>query len=326
VVEGSVRKAGDRVRVTVQLIDGATDRHVWAERYDRRIEDIFAIQDEITCAIVGTLPGRIEAAGHDRAKQKPTDNMAAYEYVLTGKVLHHRSTRHDNAEALRMLDRAIALDPKYAHAHSWKACVLGQTWLNDWSEDRERTWKQVVDEVQIALGLDDNDSDVHRVLAAVNLTHGEHEKAWYHQERALSLNPNNDLIVVQNGELLTWLGRPRDGIEWIRKAMRLNPYHPERFWNHLGRAHYSARQYAEAVEALSRLTRPDDAHHAFLAAALAQLGDGTAAAAHAEQVLKKEPAFCTERFLSRLHYQLDADREHLREGLTKAGLPERPGA
>jgi adenylate cyclase len=322
VVEGSVRKAGDRVRVTVQLIDAETDRHIWAERFDRKIEDIFAIQDEVTCAIVGTLPGRIEAARHDRVKRKPTENMAAYEYVLTGKVLHHRSTPDDNAEAQRLLDRAIALDPKYAHAHAWKACVLGQSWVYNWCVDREVTWKLVTNEVQIALTLDDNDSDVHRILAAVNLAHGDHEKARYHQERALSLNPNNDLILVQNGELLTWLGRPQDGIEWIRKAMRLNPYHPERYWSHLGRAHYTARQYPESVEALSRVTRPDKSHHAFLAAALAQLGDKTAAAAHAQEVLREEPAFSNQRFLSTLHYLLDGDSDHLREGLVKAGLPE----
>src|SRR5207253_5407181 len=322
VLEGSVRKAGDRVRVTVQLIDAETDRHIWAERYDRKIEDIFAIQDEVSSAIVGTLPGRIEAAGHDRAKRKPPQSMAAYEYVLTGKILHHRSTREDNAEAQRMLDRAITLDPKYAHAHAWKACVLAQTWVNNWCEDRRQTWKQVVDEAHVALGLDDNDSDVHRVLAAVNLAHDEHEKAQYHQERALGLNPNNDLILVQQGELLTWLGRPEDGIEWIRKAMRVNPYHPERFWNHLGRAYYTARQYSDAVAALSRITRPACMHHALLAAALAQLGDKTAAEAHAQEVLKQDAAFSNQLFLSTFHYQLDSDRDHLREGLVKAGLPE----
>jgi adenylate cyclase len=322
VVEGSVRKAGDRVRVTVQLIDAETDRHIWAERYDRKIEDIFAIQDEVTCAIVGTLPGRIEAAGHDRAKRKPPQSMAAYEYVLTGKILHHRSTREDNAEAQRMLERAIALDPKYAHAHAWKACVLAQTWVNNWCEDRRQTWKQVVDEAHVALALDDNDSDVHRVLAAVNLAHDEHAKAQYHQERALGLNPNNDLILVQQGELLTWLGRPEDGIEWIMKAMRVNPYHPQRFWNHLGRAHYPARQYSEAVAALSRVTQQDYTHHALLAAALAQLGDNTAAAAHTQEVLRQEPGFTNQRYLSTSHYQLDSDRNHLREGLLKAGLPE----
>ena len=140
VLEGSVRKAGDRVRVTVQLIDAETDRHIWAERYDRELEDIFAIQDEMTRAIVATLPGRVEAATHDRAKRKPTDNMAAYECVLAAKVLHHRSTREDNAEAQRLLDRALALDPNYAHAHAWKACVLGQTWVYGWCADRDATF------------------------------------------------------------------------------------------------------------------------------------------------------------------------------------------
>ena len=163
---------------------------------------------------------------------------------------------------------------------------------------------------------------MHRILAAVNLAHGDHEKAQYHQERALSLNPNNDLILVQQGELLMWLGRPEDGIEWIRKAMRLNPYHPERFWNHLGRAHYTAQQYPEAVAALSRLTRPDCTHHAFLAAALAQLGDRTAATAHAQEVLRQDPAFSIQRYLSTLHYRLDSDRDRVRDGLAKAGLPE----
>jgi len=322
VVEGSVRKAGDRVRVTVQLIDAETDRHIWAERYDRKIEDIFAIQDEITCAIVGTLPGRVEAARHERAKRKPTQSMAAYEYVLAGKILHHRSTIDDNIEAQRLLDRAIALDPKYAHAHAWKACVLGQTWVYNWCADRESTWNQIASELQIALSLDDNDSDVHRILAALNLARHDHEKARYHQDRALHLNPNNDLILVQNGELLTWLGRPEDGIEWIKKAMRLNPYHPERYWSHLGRAHFTARQYAETVQALSRLTRPDHTHHAYLAAALAQLGNKTAATAHAQAAQREVPAFSIERFLSTLHYQQDRDRDHLREGLVKAGFGE----
>ena len=127
VLEGSVRKVGDRVRVTVQLIDGQTDRHIWADRYDRKLEDIFAIQDEVTGAIVATLAGRVEALMQERAKRKRTDNMAAYECVLAAKVLHHRSLREDNAEALRIIERALELDPNYAHAHAWKACVLGQS-------------------------------------------------------------------------------------------------------------------------------------------------------------------------------------------------------
>jgi adenylate cyclase len=323
VLEGSVRKAGDRIRVTVQLIDGETDRHVWAERYDRELKDIFAIQDEMTCAIVATLPGRVEAATHDRAKRKQTSNLPAYECVLAAKVLHHRSTREDNAEAQRLLERAIALDPNYAHAHAWKACVLGQTWTYGWCAEADSTFRKVMAELEIALALDDNDSDVHRILAAVSLTRDDHERAAYHQERALALNPNYDLVVVQQGELLTWLGRPEEGIEWIRKAMRLNPYHPERFWSHLGRAYYCAEKYAEATDAFSRITRPDHTHHAFLAATFAQMGNAVAAGAHASEVLKRAPEFSVERYLATQHYRLDADRQRHEAGLLKAGLPAR---
>jgi adenylate cyclase len=321
VVEGSVRKAGGRVRVTVQLIDGETETHIWAERYDRELQDIFAIQDEIASSIVATLRGRVEAASHERAKRKPTDNMAAYEYVLTGKVLHHMSARDANAEALRMLDKAIELDPKYGHAHAWKACVIGQRYVHGWDSDKDALWDQITDELRVALSLDDNDADVHRVLAACQIVVNNHDKAAYHQERALTLNPNSDLVVVQQGEVLTWLGRPEEGIEWIRRAMRLNPYHPERYWSHLGRAQYTARLYADAVQSYSRISAPDQMHHAFLAAGSAQMGNATAAAAHAREVLTREPGFTIANFLATLHYKQEQDSEHCREGLAKAGLP-----
>jgi len=320
VVEGSVRKAGPRVRITVQLIDAATDRHIWAERYDRELADVFAIQDEVTSAIVAVLPRRVEAAARDRAARETPDNLAAYELVLTAKVLHHRSNRADNERAQRLLERAIALDPTYAHAHAWRACTVGQAWTYGWCADATAAQETIFDELRTALALDDNDSDTHRILAAVQLTRHDFDAAMHHQQRALSLNPNDDLVVVQQGEILTWLGQARDGIEWIRKAMRLNPYHPERFWNHLGRAQFVARCYGEALEAFKHITAPDATQHAFMAACHAALGDATGAAEHVRAVLAKDPAFRAGAHVATLHYQREADIEHHRTCLLNAGF------
>src|SRR4029077_378515 len=160
----SLRKSGSRVRITAQLIDAETDRHLWAERYDRELADIFAIQDEVTSSIVSILPGRVAAAPQTRVQRKPPENLVAYECVLAGKLFHHRSTRADNEEALRMLERAIALDPGYAHAHAWKACVLGQSTVTGWCADVKTTRLALIRELTKALSLDENDSDVHRVL------------------------------------------------------------------------------------------------------------------------------------------------------------------
>jgi len=323
VVEGSVRKAGNRVRITVQLIEAESDHHIWAERYDRDMEDIFAIQDEVTSAIVATLPGRLEADARSRAERKTPASMAAYECVLEAKVLHHRSNREDNARAVGLIRRAIELDPRYAHAHAWHACILGQQWGYGWCADREATQVAIAQHLEVALGLDQNDSDVHRILAAVGVIRNDLDKAVFHQQRALALNPNDDLIVVQQGEVLTWLGQAEEGIEWIRKAMRLNPFHPERFWFHLARAQFVAQRYAEAIESLRHLSAPDAIHHALIAACHARLGDAPDAASHTAEVLKRVPGFTIrEHCIPLLHYRRESDLAHHRDALRKAGLPD----
>ncbi|MER8608782.1 adenylate/guanylate cyclase domain-containing protein [Mesorhizobium sp. M1156] len=321
-VEGSVRKIGDRVRVTVQLIDTANDAHIWADKYDRKLDDIFAIQDEVTAAIAATLPGRVEAAQRDQLARAKPANMAAYECVLAAKVLHHRSTVADNERAQTLIERAVTLDPDYAHAHAWRACILGQAWVHNWCEDRDAVWNNIMAALDRALALDNNDADVHRILAAVNVNNNELTTARYHQERALALNPNYDLVVVQQGELLTWLGRPEEGIEWIRKAMQLNPHHPERFWSHLGKAHFAARQYGEAIEAFMHLSTMDSAQHAFAAACYGWLGDEIAAAAHLGKIRTLDPQFDLDSFIATLHFAQDSDVQHVREGLLKAGIAD----
>ncbi|MER9415634.1 adenylate/guanylate cyclase domain-containing protein [Mesorhizobium sp. M0306] len=319
-VEGSVRKIGDRVRVTVQLIDTANDAHIWADKYDRKLDDIFAIQDEVTAAIAATLPGRVEAAQRDQLARAKPANMAAYECVLAAKVLHHRSTIADNERAQTLIERAVTLDPDYAHAHAWRACILGQAWVHNWCKDRDAVWNNIMAALDRALALDNNDADVHRILAAVNVNNNELTTARYHQERALALNPNYDLVVVQQGELLTWLGRPEEGIEWIRKAMQLNPHHPERFWSHLGKAHFAARQYGEAIEAFMHLSTMDSAQHAFAAACYGWLGDEIAAAAHLGKIRTLDPQFDLDPFIATLHFAQESDVQHVREGLLKAGI------
>ena len=323
VLEGSVRRAGNRIRISAQLLDAEADRHVWAERYDRELADIFDLQDEMTRAIVAVLPGRVEASTRERAARKATENMAAYECVVTAKLLHHRSQREDNARAQELIARAIELDPRYAHAHAWRACILGQAVSSKWSADPKATFTEIESELALALTLDDNESDVHRVAAALAMLRNDFDKMMYHQQRALSLNPNDDLIVVQQGELLTWLGQGEPAIEWIQKAMRLNPFHPERFWAHLCRAYFVARRYTEAIEAIQHINAKNEQTLALLAACHLGAGNQSDAAACVREVLARVPGFSINaQVLPFLYYKNQSDLAHYREALIAAGFQE----
>lgn len=321
VVEGSVRKAGNRVRINVQLIDGLADRHVWAERYDRDLEDIFALQDEITSAIVAMVPGRIEADNADHARRIPTESMPAYECVLAAKVLHHNSNRADNAEASKLLERAVELDPNYVHARAWRACVTGQALTYGWLDlNVDEAFDEAQEDLTKTLAIDDNDADIHRILAAIHIARNNLDQAQHHQHKAHRLNPNYDLVVVQSGELLTWQGRPEEGIELIQQAMELNPLHPPRFWGHLARGYYTAKRYAEAISATGYIESPVILQLAFLAASHARVEDHTQAEHCVALAMRQNPDLTINNLMTLQHYSREEDIQHFRDGLYKAGF------
>ena len=321
ILEGSVRRAGDRVRVTVQLIDSETGSHVWADRYDRELGDIFDLQDELTQAIVATLPGRLLLAEEKRIRRKPPQQMAAYDYVLAGRIHHHRVTGEDNAEALRMLETAIQLDPDFAEAYAWKACTLGQALEFGFRDDAAEVEKEAFAAIEKALSLDENDVECHRLLCEVYMESRRLDQAETHSDRALQMNPNDPRIVAQRGELLTWLGRPEEGVEWIEKAMRIDPFGAPGRAHLQGRALYSARRYADAIDAFKKIVSPSYTHLAEVAACHARIGDQVCATELATAALRLNPDFTVDQYMRTRTYQDPADAAHLAEGLRAAGLP-----
>ena len=323
VVAGSVRKAGDRLRVVVQLIEAASGNHIWAERYDHDLTDMFDLQDEVTRSIVAAIPGRLESADLNRIKRKRPEDMAVYDYVLRGKMHHHRGTQDDNTEALRLLDKAIELDPEFAEAYAWKACTLGQALARGFGDNKEELFAQDVEAVEKALSLDENNFECHWIMCEVRMIVARLEEAELHHQKAFALNPNDPRVVAQRSELLTWLGRPVEGVDWARQAMRLDPYNAAGRAHLLGRALYIARSYEDAIEAFKQVRVPSFSHHAEIAACYAQLGSDEKASLHAGKVLSLKPDFSIADHVQGLPFKESRDRDQYRDGLRKAGLPER---
>jgi adenylate cyclase len=322
VVEGSVRKAGNRVRVTVQLIDAKSEKHVWAERYDRELTDIFEIQDEVTRAIIGALPSQLEAADFERIKRKPPQDLAAYDCVLRSKILHHDGTKEANSEALQILDKAIEIDPGYAQAYAWKACTLRQAVLRGYAAEPEDFNAQRIENAKKALALDENDMECLRILCEINMEQEDLDKAEHYHDRAFALNPNDPRMLAQRGELMVWLGRPEEGAEWVQKAMQLDPLGANGYAHLLGRALRAARRYEEAIGAYRQVRKLRFQHHAEMAACYAATGADHEAAKQKAETLGLNPDFSAAAYIASLPYKNAADREHLRDSLHKAGLPD----
>jgi DNA-binding SARP family transcriptional activator len=316
-VRGSVRRADKRVRISVQLIDAEAGLQVWGHRYDREMEDVFVLQDEITSTLVSTLAGRVEAARLKYARRAAPERLDAYDLLLRGKDHHHRFTADDCELCIDMFRRAIERDPEFAVAHAWLACGIGQAMVF-----RPEDIPTLVDQSQAAaekgLELDENESECHRILAQVQLTRRNLDRALWYQERALFLNPNDDRIVCAQGELLAFVGRAGEAETWVRKSMRLNPYHPERYWTHLVRALFHQDKFAEALKALENISRPrlDDLVYRVAAA---EMANGAAfSGAMVESLYLNSPDFNADGFIKSCAYTDDDYRDALAEPLSRA--------
>lgn len=320
-VEGSIRRAGDRIRVTAQLIEAANGEHHWAERFDRGLTDVFAVQDEVAKMIVSTLVGRIEEAKFQQSLRKPTVSLAAYEFYLRG-VAHLRGHGDDdNQQACRMLESALERDPRFALAYAYLA--LARVALHGYADAPVEILDNAYVMAKKAVALDGQESNCHRLLAVVCTFRREFEIAERHFRRAYQLNPNDANGLVQMGGLLARRGRLEEAMEWINEGMRLNPFPPSWYYAVLANALYLSEHYDEAALALSELPNPGPYTHARLAACYAQSHRLSEAQVEVALVLRDRHSFSTDDFLKRVVVLERPDhRELLRQGLLKAGLPE----
>jgi adenylate cyclase len=322
VLEGSVRKAGGRVRITAQLIEAATGHHLWAERFDRDLADIFEVQDEVTSRIVATLAGKLADSERRRARSGQTENLEAYDCVLRGRELWERFTAEANREARRLYEKAIELDPDYARAYASVAWTYLTEHSERWVGAEDQPLERALEFARRGVMVNRASHSNHLALGQVCLSKGLHDEALEVLETAIALNPNDADGYAFLARALSFAGRPDEAIELIGKAQRLNPAAPRWYaWN-LGIALYLARRHEDAVTAFRKGRPLGDVGYRWLAAAYGQLGREPDAKAAAEEYLKRTPDFSIGRHLEMLHFRRAEDREHYVDGLRKAGLPE----
>ena len=326
ILEGSIRQVGKRIRITAQLIEAGSENHIWAERYDRLLDDIFVVQDEVTRTIVSTLPGRVEGNFAEQAVRKPTANMTAYDYLLRGHMHCHRLTRDDNAEAQKMYRKAIEFDANLAQAHAWLAWTYHMDHYFVWEthDSKELAAKSI----NRALALDDNDSFSRTVYAYTLRRDGRPEEAEIQFGKAVELNPNDPIATTWLAEFLVSRGRSEEALQWVEKAIRQDPYHVDRYYIIQGEALYCLRDYEGAIRAIRQAKLNDNYWgNALLAASCAQIDRMEEAHTAALRVISfRDEALLSGRPLPFSDLEFDfadtLDLDHFRDGLLKAGLME----
>jgi TolB-like protein len=315
-LDGSLRRVGGRIRVSVQLIEADTGRHIWAERYDRNLEDVFAIQVDIAQIITATLVGHIERTHAEQTRRKPTSSWAAYDYVLQARQC---VDRYDLDSARNLLRRAVEIDPGYANAHAMLAWAgMGQFFL----DSNDDTLSASLASAEKALLLDDNDFFCHCAMGLALIYCRRFDAAEMHLDRAVALNPNSTLAAVPRANLMTRVGRTQEALQILDMVALRDPVLPPWYWEVRSLPLLVDKRYEEMIQTMNRMSPQQYYDHACLAAAYAYLGREKEAHAEAAEVLRLHPDFSIAVYAKQEPFKNPADLDHLLEGMRKAGLPE----
>jgi adenylate cyclase len=331
IVEGSVRRDSGRVRVTVQLVEAETGNHLWAERYDRDLEDIFALQEDVSRTVAATLAGRVEQDRLKLIETRHPESLAAYDYVLRGRAHLDKYTAEDIQAGMRYLEQAAEISPSYVEAVAWLAQCHSWEFEGWWSDDPPSSLETAFQLARRAVEMDSSNAQAHGSLAYALLYKREHAKALHHFDRAHALVPCGAEITANYGMCFMFNGEPDRGLELVQEGERLNPLRDWWYAWLRGMAHYTARRYEAAIEALGQVLYPPVEVHGWLAASHAQLGDNERAReaiarfeAQARQEFPRNPGGQPDgwkNFWWWLEpYRSDDDLEHLLAGLREAGL------
>jgi adenylate cyclase len=319
VLEGSVRKAGDKIRVTAQLVDALTGHHLWAERYDRNLNDIFAVQDEITKKIITAMQVKLTEGEQVRGAAKGTNNLEAYLKCLQANEYVHRVNPESNALGKQLAEEAIALDPEYA----WAYYNLGRAhqldvWLGT-SKSPKQSIGKAIGLMKKAIVLDDTLAEAHGRLGFIYSMIGQYDKGVAEGEKAVALNPNSAMAHVMLGKTLVFDGRWEESIPQYKKAIRLNPIPPNMYLYSLGLSYCWTGQYEEAITWCERAVRqqPNSLYARIMMTVVYSLsGRDEEARAEAAEVLRIQPKFS----IKKSRYKRKTDGERFNGALRKAGL------
>jgi adenylate cyclase len=328
VLEGSIQKSGDRLRITGQLIDATTDHHLWADQYDRKIEDLFAIQDEITMQIVSALQVELTEGEQARVRHRSTDSLRAWSYAVKGYSLYERITKDDNAEARELFKKSIDIDPEYA----WAWTMLGNTYFIDtrygWHGLREASYKKALECAEKALEIDGTVPDAHALVGVLKVWQKKYDEAIAAAESAIAFGPSDAESHAELGMLYRYVGRFEDSIRMTEKAIRLHPYYPDWYLYNLEYSYYYLGQYEKAIviakkhlELINKRGGTDTFwQHFILAQNYIRLGQVKEAKHHAAEGLRQNPEYTFKWEREGSMYKDPSLIEQQIEDLRKAGL------